>query len=273
MMFALRRWWNRYAVRAGTLALVLGAAWGLRQNDGVLLYEFYNLITSPFQPGLSQQQQFENSYILELQQRVVELENQNRRLQGLRAYQQSLPTAGTTAAVIGREANHWWKHAVVNVGSTDGIAPGYVVTGPGGLVGRVSLVSPHTSRILMISDPTIRVGAMVSRSRAMGVVRGQSENRVVMEFFGKFPEVSVGDVVVTSPHSRLYPAGVPIGRVEAIDLTSSPAPTATILLSAPLPILEWVVVHPFEPRPSVDDPLMPGQVDGAPDSSAEELAP
>lgn len=262
MMFALRRWWNRYAVRAGTLALAIGAAWGLRYNDGVLLYEFYHLITSPFQPGLSQQQQFESSYILELQQRVVELENQNRQLQGLREYQQSLPTAGISAAVIGRAANHWWNHAVVNVGQRDGIAPGYVVTGPGGLVGRVIMVSPHTSRILLISDPTIRVGAMVSRSRAMGVVRGQSEDRVVLEFFDKVPEVKQGDVVVTSAHSRLYPPGVPIGLVENIDLKSSPAPTATIQLSAPLPILEWVVVHPFEPHPSVDEPVVPSLGNG-----------
>jgi rod shape-determining protein MreC len=256
-MFALRRWWNRYAVKAGMATLAISTAWFMRANDGVLLYEAYHWITRPLQPGMSREQQFENSYILELQQRIVELENQNNTLQDLVDFEGSLTTPGVTAAVIGRGADHWWQHIILNQGSRDGVAPGYVVTGPGGLVGRVVAVSPNTSRVLLISDPTSRVGAKVSRSRTMGVVRGQSSDRVVMEFFDKFPNVKVGDVIVTSSYSRLFPKDVPIGRIESIDLTKSPAPEATIQLSAPLSILEWAVIQPFEPLESVDIPTVP----------------
>lgn len=257
MMFALRRWWSRHAIKAGTVALAVLSAWGLRQTDGAALYEAYQLITSPLQPGLSQEQQFENSYILELQQRIIELESQNRKLEELAHYEKELSLSGITAAVIGREADHWWQHVVLNVGSQAGVAPGHVVTGPGGLVGRVVTVSPNTSRVLLISDPTSRVGAKVSRSRVMGVMRGQANNRVVMEFFDKSPDVKVGDAVVTSSYSRLFPKDLPLGRIESLDLTKSPAPEAVIQLSAPLPILEWVVVHPFNPRDSIDAPDIP----------------
>jgi len=256
-MFAVRRWWTRHALKVGMVTLAVSSAWLLRHNDGVILYEAYHWLTRPLQPGLSREQQFESSYILELQQRLVELENQNRVLQDLAAYQDTLPASTITAAVIGRGADHWWQHLVINRGSRDGIAEGYTVTGPGGLVGRVVAVSPNTARILMISDPTSRVGGKISRSRAMGVIRGQSNNRVVMEFFDKFPNVKTGDVVVTSSYSRLFPEDVPIGRVESIDLTKTPAPEATIQLSAPLPILEWVVIQPFEPLESVDIPTIP----------------
>lgn len=256
-MFALRRWWNRHAIKAGTITLAVLIAWGLRQSNGAALFEVYHLITRPLQPGLSQEQQLENSYVLELQQRIIELENQNQKLQELTHYEKDLKDSGITAAVIGREADHWWKHVILNVGSQDGIAPGYVVTGPGGLVGRVISVSPSTSRVLMVSDPTSRVGAKISRSRSMGVIRGQASNRVVMEFFDKSPDAKAGDVVVTSSYSRLFPKDVPLGRIESIDLTKSPAPEAIIQLSAPLPILEWVVVHPFKPVPSVDVPDIP----------------
>jgi rod shape-determining protein MreC len=256
-MFALRRWWNRYAVRAGMATLAISTAWFMRYNDGVFLYETYHLITRPLQPGISREQQFENSYILELQQRIVELENQNTALQELADYEGSLTSPGVTAAVIGRGSDHWWQHLILNQGSRNGVALGYVVTGPGGLVGRVVAVTPNTSRVLLVSDPTSRVGAKVSRSRTMGVVRGQASDRVVMEFFEKVPNVKVGDVIVTSSYSRLFPRDVPIGRVESIDLTKSPAPEATIQLSAPLPILEWVVIQPFEPLASVDEPTIP----------------
>jgi rod shape-determining protein MreC len=245
------------------VTLAISTAWLMRHTDGVILYEAYHWLTRPLQPGLSREQQFENSYILELQQRIVELENQNQVLQDLASYGQSSAISGLTAAVIGRGADHWWQHVILNQGSRDGVAVGYTVTGPGGLVGRVVAVSPNTARVLLISDPTSRAGAKISRSRTMGVIRGQSNNRVVMEFFDKFPDVKAGDVVVTSSYSRLFPQDIPVGRVESIDLAKSPAPEAIIQLSAPLPILEWVVIHPFKPLESVDIPTIPNLEDEA----------
>lgn len=258
-MFALRRWWTRHALKAGLITLAVSSAWVMRAHDGAVVYEAYNWLTRPLQPGLSRDEQFESSYILELQQRIVELEYQNRSLQTLDAYTATLPAEGIRAAVIGRAADHWWQHAILNRGSRSGVAVGHVVTGPGGLVGRVVAVSPSTSRVLLISDPTSRVGAKVSRSRAMGVVRGQSNNRVVIEFFEKIPDVKAGDVIVTSSYSRLFPRDIPIGRIESIDLTKSPAPEAVIQLSSPLPVLEWAIVHPFEPQETVDAPVLPGE--------------
>jgi rod shape-determining protein MreC len=260
-MFALRRWWTRHALKAGMVTLAISSAWLMRHSNGAILYETYHWLTRPLQPGLSREQQFENSYILELQQRIVELENQNQVLEDLASYEKGLSSPGVTAAVIGRGADHWWQHAILNRGSRDGVAIGHIVTAPGGLVGRVVATSPNTARVLLISDPTSRAGVKVSRSRAMGVIRGQSNNRVVMEFFDKVPDVKAGDVVVTSSFSRLFPQDVPIGRIESIDLSKSPAPEATIQLSSPLSILEWVVIHPFEPLDSVDIPTIPSLED------------
>jgi rod shape-determining protein MreC len=256
-MFTLRRWWNRYALRAGLIALAVGSAWAIDQTNGVLIYEAYHWLTRPLQPGLSQEQQFENSYILELQERLVELESQNQSLRQLAGYQDSLQEATIPATVIGRSADHWWQQLILNRGSRDGVQPGYVVTGPGGIVGRIVSVSPHTSRVLLVSDPTSRVGAKVSRSRVMGYIRGQASDRVVMEFFEKLPDAKAGDVIVTSSYSRLFPQDIPIGRIESLDLTKSPAPEAVIQLSAPLPMLEWVVIHPFEPKQTLDLPEIP----------------
>jgi rod shape-determining protein MreC len=267
-MFALRRWWTRHALKAGMVTLAVSSAWLLRASNGAVVYEAYHWVTRPLQPAMSREQQFENSYILELQQRIVELENQNRALQDLSAYETGLTGEGVRATVIGRAADHWWQHVILNRGSRSGVAAGHVVTGPGGLVGRVVTVSPSTARVLLISDPTSRVGARVSRSRSMGVVRGQSNNQVVMEFFEKVPDVKAGDVIVTSSYSRLFPRDIPIGRIESIDLTKSPAPEAVLQLSSPLAILEWAVVHPFDPQETVDVPVLPGGESGeAPDGT------
>ncbi|MBD0269278.1 MAG: rod shape-determining protein MreC [Cyanobacteria bacterium Co-bin8] len=261
-MFALRRWWNRHALRSGLIFLAVGSAVILRQTNGFVLSEAYHWITRPLQPGISREARLESSYVLELQQRLVELESQNRSLRELVEYEDAQSGVGIPAAVIGRSADHWWQQAILNRGSRDGVKLGYVVTGPGGLVGRIVAVSPSTSRVLLVSDPTSRVGAKVSRSRIMGYVRGQSNNRLVMEFFDKSPDVKAGDVVVTSSYSRLFPRDIPIGRIESLDLTKSPAPEATIQLTSPLPVLEWVIIHPFEASETVDDPLAPNSDSG-----------
>lgn len=260
-MFALRRWWNRYALQAGLTALALGVAWSLRQTNGVVLYEAYHWITRPLHPAMSQQEQFESGYTLELQQRILELQRQNASLRELVEYEQAQVGETIAGTVIGRSADHWWQQITVNRGSRDGVKPGDVVTGPGGLVGRVLGVTPSTCQILLISDPTSRVGGKVSRSRVMGYLRGQANNRVIMEFFERSPDVKVGDVVVTSNYSRLFPADIPIGRIESLDLGESPAPEATIVLSSPLAILEWVVIHPFTPKETVDVPEIPDLVE------------
>jgi rod shape-determining protein MreC len=116
---------------------------------------------------------------------------------------------------------------------------------PGGLVGRVEAVTPNTSRVLLISDPTSRVGVMLSRSRHMGILRGTGTQNAILDFFDKDPKVEVGDVVVTSGLSSFYPAGVVVGTVRAINLDASPAPQATVELSAPLGLLEWALIYRY----------------------------
>ncbi|MEO0458864.1 MAG: rod shape-determining protein MreC [Cyanobacteria bacterium P01_A01_bin.114] len=257
-MFTLRRWWDRYSTKAGLIALALGCAWAMRQTDGVVIYEAYQLMTRPIQPGLTQAERLENAYVLELQQRVVELENQNQKLRELIDYSEGTARPSTLAAVIGRGADHWWQQIILNRGSEDKIQAGYVVTGPGGLVGRVVSVSPHTSRVLLLTDSTSQIGVKVSRSRSMGVLRGRADGRIIMEFFDKVPDVKPGDVIVTSSYSRLFPKDIPVGRVESINLEKGPAPEAIIQLSSPLNTLEWVTIHPFEPLLDVDAP--PAQI-------------
>lgn len=247
-MFALRRWWNQYALKAGIAAIAIVAALGLREGGGVPIYETYRWITRPLHPGPSRATLLRSSYTQELQQRIVELESQNRSLrQTIEGETTQVPEA-IRAAVIGRSAGDWWQQIIISRGSDDGVSENDIVTGPGGVVGRVMSVSPTSSRVLLVTDHTSRMGARVSRSRATGYVRGDMSQQVIMEFFDKRPDVQVGDVVVTSAYSQLFPTDIVIGRVVDLDLENSPAPEVTLELTAPLNILEWVEVYPFEPN-------------------------
>ncbi len=241
-MFTPRRWWDRHGLQTVLVGLALGAAWFIRQTQGAVVLEMYRWAVHPFQPTPTLEERLINARTAELQERLTELESQNQRLQDLVGYVAPANRKGVVAAVIGRSADHWWQQLTIDRGSNDGIQIGAIVTGVGGVVGRVISVTPNTSRVLLLSDPTSQVGVTVSRSRYTGYMRGQAGNRVVMEFFDKVPDVRPGDAVSTSSFSQLFPPGLPIGRIESINLSKSPAPEAVIELSAPISHLEWVNV-------------------------------
>jgi rod shape-determining protein MreC len=242
-MYTLRRWWDRNGLKMGLACLVLALAWGVRQTQGAAIYETYRLLARPFQSSPRRAEVIESARVLELQERLVELESQNQQLRELLGEGAGGAEADMMAPIIGRSADHWWQQITLGRGSQNGVEVGDIVTGAGGLVGRITNVTANTSRVLLISDPTSRVGVTVSRSRNMGYMRGQSANRAVVEFFDKVPDVRRGDVISTSSLSRLFPAGLPIGRVESINLNKSPAPEAVIELSAPISYLEWVIIQ------------------------------
>lgn len=243
-MFILRRWWDRHGVAIVLGGLTLSAAWLIRETQGAALFETYQLMSRPFQLGVTKEERITDARVNELQQRLVELEIQNQKLKELLDYSKTQKQKGIVAAIVGRSADHWWQQITLGRGSQDGIQKDYIVMGPGGLVGRVVSVTPNSSRVLLISDPTSKVGAAISRSRSMGFMRGQGSNRAVLQFFDKVPDVRRGDVVSTSSVSELFPPGLPLGRVESVNLDKSPAPEAVIELTSPISYLEWVVIYP-----------------------------
>ncbi len=239
----MRRWWdkNRWQLIGTCLALV--CAWIIRQTQGAAISELTNIVTRPFQDP-TQIERLNNAQTIELQGRLVELERQNQQLRDLLDYRAAQKNRQMLVApVIGRNADLWWQQVTLGRGSSEGIKINFVVTAPGGLVGRVVGVTPNTSRVLLVSDVTSQFGVTVSRSRYTGLLKGQSSTRAVMQFFDKVPDVRPGDFVATSPYSQIFPAGIPVGRVEKIDLTKSPAPEAAIALTSPLNYLEWVFVY------------------------------
>ncbi|NJR50193.1 MAG: rod shape-determining protein MreC [Leptolyngbyaceae cyanobacterium CSU_1_3] len=255
-MYALRRWWDRYGIQVALASLALGTALIVRQTQGSLVMETYQLLTRPFHAKPTPQDRIATAQMLELQQRLIELESRNQRLEELLGFTSAKKIKGVTVPVVGRSSDHWWQQITLGRGREDGIEVGSIVLSPGGLVGRVDSVSANTSRVLLLSDPSSGVGVTVSRSRAMGLMRGKSANRAVMEFYEKVPDVRRDDVISTSSLSGRFPSGIPIGRIVSVNLDKSPAPEAVIELSAPVNNLEWAAVYPNSPNLAQPLPLV-----------------
>ncbi|NJL82395.1 MAG: rod shape-determining protein MreC [Chloroflexaceae bacterium] len=244
-MFSLRRWWERHGVPIVVTGLVLGGVWLLRHTQGSAIAEIYYWVSRPFQgePQGVAIARLTSARVRELEQQLAEVQAQNDKLRQLLGYLEKQPQA-IAAPVIGRSADSWWQQVTVGRGEADGVRVGAAVSGIGGLVGRVVQVTPHTSRVLLVSDPASRVGVAVSRSRDMGYIEGQGSLEARLQFFEKVPDVRPGDAIATSPVSRLYPAGLTVGRIKTLNKEKGAAPEAIVELTAPLESLEWVLIYP-----------------------------
>jgi rod shape-determining protein MreC len=155
--------------------------------------------------------------------RVVALEagearGENLRLRRLLELRERLPLSTLAAEVIGREAGGWVRSLTVNRGRGDGIAQQTPVIVPEGLVGRVVQVRRGASVVQLLNDPTSAVGAVVQRTRTPGLVEGDPAGTVRFKFMARDGAgVQPGDLVVTSGLGSLFPKGLPVGRVVAIE--------------------------------------------------------
>ncbi|NJK35819.1 MAG: rod shape-determining protein MreC [Oscillatoriales cyanobacterium SM2_2_1] len=244
-MDTLRRWWGRYSIHFLSALVGLAIALGLRITQGMPLLEAYQFFTQPWQWVSRNPEPLIESRTVELNARMAELESQNEQLKQLLNLEVTKRNQGTWAMVIGRSGEAWWSQMVLSKGSQDGVLPGAIALGSGGLVGRVTAASPHSSRLLLVSDPSSVVGVSLARSRFMGILRGQNQRNGVLEFFERDPDVRVGDVVLTSPYTTRFPPGIVVGQVVSINLDKQPAPEAVVAFSAPLGLLEYVNVQPF----------------------------
>lgn len=106
----------------------------------------------------------------------------------------------------------------ISVGSTQGVRPGMAVVAAEGLLGVVQTVSPQRSQVTLIYSPTLRIGAVAERNPPpAGLLKGDSTDRLVLEFFDIQVAAKSGDLVTTSGFSDKIPGGIPIGRIVQVE--------------------------------------------------------
>jgi rod shape-determining protein MreC len=149
---------------------------------------------------------------------VSETEMENARLRRLLALQQRLPLATLSAEIIAREWGGWVRSLTVNRGRSDKVVRLTAVIAPEGLIGRVMEVRSGASVIQVLTDPASTVGGHVVRTRTAGIVEGDPRGTMRLKYMAREGGgIQVGDLVVTSGAGGVFPRGIPIGRVRAID--------------------------------------------------------
>ncbi len=164
-----------------------------------------------------------------------------------------------TARVIGRDASSWFKTAWIDKGSPGGIARDMPAATKDGVVGRVTKVSGWTSRITLITDPESAVSCITQRTREPGILAGEGGGLCRFMYVGKSADVKVGDLLITSGLDRVFPEGMPVGRVVSVSKAGQGYfQDIEVRPTADIKRFEAVAILIYRPRPIPPQPA-PGE--------------
>jgi len=150
------------------------------------------------------------------QVRLTEDAAQAHRLQNLLAFKEQYISKTVAAQVIGTAGSDLSRMVYIDKGEKAGIEPDMAVITADGVVGKVLLAGPNESRVLLISDQSSGVGAILEKSRLQGVLRGTANGEIALERVMSDEQVQPGETVLTSGGDRIFPKGLPVGTVTKV---------------------------------------------------------
>lgn len=171
----------------------------------------------------------------ELTARVAELaeyQATSERLEKLLNLQSTYNLQSTAARIIGQSADAWSDTVTIDKGSLDGISVNMPVTNSTGVIGQVIEVAPNASTVRLLTDEGSGVSAMIQDTRAQGMVQGQPDGTLRMDYVSVDADVKEGDIIITSGIGGVYPKGLPIGTVASVTKNSNDVYYTIIVSSA-----------------------------------------
>ncbi|MEA3361804.1 MAG: rod shape-determining protein MreC [Thermodesulfobacteriota bacterium] len=221
------------------LATVILYSYNLRQKTATTFFERAVLtFSAPFQSGIdgiadtvsdawqnyiwlvdarqhSLELEQENLELHSQLQQVQEISLQNERLRKLLAFVDELDRPALPAQVIGEDASNWARTIIIDKGTLSGLRNGLPVVAAQGIVGRIIKIAPDSSRVLLITDASSAIAALIQRTRTRGIARGRGED-LSIEYALRDADIQAGDLLVTSGMGGVFPKGLPLGRVESV---------------------------------------------------------
>jgi rod shape-determining protein MreC len=193
------------------------------------------------------------------QVRLSEDAAQARRLQALLGFKEQFISQTMAAQVIGTSGSDQSHVIYIDKGAGDGIKPDMAVITPNGIVGKVLRVFHGSSQVLLISDPSSGVGAILESSRLQGILQGTAAGETMLSYIMNDEKVAPGERVLTSGGDRIFPKGLSVGAVQQSNPGSDGFLNIRVKPAANLSRLEEVLVvtKVVESTPQTPEPSTP----------------
>lgn len=168
---------------------------------------------------------------------ALQLEQENARLLDLNKVRLDPRLTHVTGVVLADSGSPFRQSVVLNVGARDGIVDGWATMDGLGFVGRISGVGQNTARVILLTDTSSRIPAIVQPSGQKVIVSGDNTTAPPVDFLENPDLVRPGDRVVTSGDGGVLPPGLLIGQ-----LAKDPGGRLRVRLSADYERLEFLRV-------------------------------
>ncbi len=124
-----------------------------------------------------------------------------------------------TAGVVNNSITYLNNYITINKGYNDGVRPDMGVVSPQGLVGIVTTVDKHFSVVISLLNVKFKVNCKVQHTDYFGALswKGGDVEYAYLEQLPTHATFQIGDTIITSGYSAVFPPGVVVGVVESYE--------------------------------------------------------
>ncbi|HBN45707.1 MAG TPA: rod shape-determining protein MreC [Candidatus Marinimicrobia bacterium] len=147
---------------------------------------------------------------------MLNLANENEQLKNLLNYKRESQLRLLPAKVINKGITSNMSTITIDVGSEHGVKRNAPILTPNGVIGKTVAVGKYSSTVQVISDVNFRLSVQIKPSNARGILRWVYGDLCEIREVQKNSEINIGDRVLTSGFSDIFPKDLPVGEVTGI---------------------------------------------------------
>ena len=165
-------------------------------------------------------------------ERALQLERDNAALRALLDLRPALPTRSVTAEVLYEAADAFSHKWVIGRGSSEGVVLGAPVLSASGVVGQVTRLYGAIAEVTLLSDRDAAIPVLNTRTGQRAAAFGGAGGGLLeLRFTSANADVQVGDALVTGGLDGVYPPGLPVATVQAVDRRAAASGFARVTLT------------------------------------------
>ncbi len=150
---------------------------------------------------------------------LTELKIENERLNRLLDFKNNTSMDLIAARVIARDLTPDHSSIRINRGAKHGLRRLQGIITVEGVVGYVLRVDEESAQVLVLTDRSAAIDALVQRTRARGLVSGKANGKCRLRYLERADDVAPGDMIVTSGLQGYFPKGFPLGKLLSVRKT------------------------------------------------------
>lgn len=207
--------------------------------------------------------------------RATALARENQQLRALLELKPALNVQSMAAEVLYEAADPFSRKLFIGRGQAQGVVLGSPVINDAGVLGQVTRVYALTSEVTLLADKDAAIPVLNQRTQQRGAAFGgvSSDGGLELRYTSANADVKVGDELQTSGVDGVYPAGLAVAKVAAVErrVETGFARIALVPVASPDAVRHVLVLAPLSLQmPARPEPVVEA-VPGKPGKGAKAL--